>query len=98
MFVRAQELTSSTLHALQPHDNSGFRSEGNAVATSSLIQPRVINVQVDQLLKQAELLRNEAQLARAEHEQRLADAQGAAQRQKAAAEQREAALQVPAGC
>jgi hypothetical protein len=50
--------------------------------------------QVDQLLKEAELLRNESELARAEHANQLLDVQAAAHRSKAAAEQREAALQV----
>lgn len=49
---------------------------------------------MDQLLKEAELLRNEAELARAEHANQLLDVQAAAHRSKAAAEQREAALQV----
>jgi hypothetical protein len=50
--------------------------------------------QVDQLLKETELLRNESELARAEHANQLLDVQAAAHRSKAAAEQREAALQV----
>lgn len=49
---------------------------------------------MDQLLKEAELLRNESELARAEHANQLLDVQAAAHRSKAAAEQREAALQV----
>jgi hypothetical protein len=51
---------------------------------------------VDQLLKEIELLRNESELARAEHGNQLLDVQAAAHRSKAAAEQREAALQVRA--
>lgn len=54
------------------------------------------HVQVDQLLKHVELLRNEAELAKAEHEQRLSEAQAQAKSAAAAAEQREAQLRADA--